>query len=136
MIRVLCVEDDPGMVAYLEARLETQPDIRLVAMAASASDAMSHLAREDVDVILLDYQLPDANGMQLFRTLGLWDSSCWMPTGRPRVLFCTGFIDEDLTAEARARGAAGLVPKLSAHQELLPALRTVAAGGQWFATAH
>ena len=95
MIRVLCVEDDPAMLCYLEARLETQPDIQVVGTAASASDAMSHLARQDVDVIVLDYELPDVNGMQLFHTLGLWDSSCWAPTGRPRILFCTGMIDDE-----------------------------------------
>ena len=128
MIRLLCVEDDPLVRTYLATRLELEPDLRVVAVAGDAGEALQLLAREPVDVVLLDYRLAGADGLQLLSAL--------RPTAQseagPRVLFCTGAPEAEFPAEARARGASGVVRKDRMAAELLPAVRAVAGGYDWF----
>src|SRR4051794_12787819 len=68
-IRVLCVEDDPLLRAYLAARLEMEPDVEVRGLVATAGEALTFLREEPVDVILLDYQLDGADGLQLLRAI-------------------------------------------------------------------
>lgn len=128
MIRLLCVEDDPLMRTYLATRLELEPDLQVVAVAGNAGEALQLLGREPVDVVLLDYRLEGADGLQL---LGALRSASHSEPG-PRVLFCTGTPEEDFPTEARARGASGVVRKDRIAAELLPAVRAVAGGYDWF----
>jgi len=128
MIRLLCVEDDPLVRTYLATRLALEPDVRVAGVVSSAGEAIAFLRREAVDLVLLDYQLEGADGMQLLGAL----ARAQAPHPTPRVLFCTGLADETFEAAARALGAAGVVAKTRMAAELLPALRAVSEGKQWF----
>ncbi|MFN3649966.1 MAG: response regulator [Armatimonadota bacterium] len=131
MIRVLCVEDDPSVRSYLATRLSLEPDVQLVGLAGSAGAVLTYLRQEEIDVVLLDYELEGANGLQLLSTRSQWRRAGGAEEP-PRVLFCTGFSDETLSGQAQAAGASGLVPKDRIGSELIPALREVAQGGAWF----
>jgi DNA-binding NarL/FixJ family response regulator len=124
-MRVLCVEDDVLVRTYLAARLELEPDLRVVGTVASAGEALRLLRAQPVDLILLDYRLEGADGLQLLRALTASGTA-------PCVLFYTGLADEYLERRARELGAAGVVSKTSAGDTLLRALRVVAGGGTWF----
>src|SRR3954451_3140286 len=63
MIRVLCVEDNPLVRAYLEQRLAIEPDIHVVSTVSHARGALTYLRQEEVDIVLLDYQLDHEDGM-------------------------------------------------------------------------
>ena len=62
MIRLLCVEDDPLMRAYLATRLQAEPDIQVVGTVPDAQRAMIHLRLGEIDVVLLDYHLQGTDG--------------------------------------------------------------------------
>lgn len=129
-IRLLCVEDDPLVRTYLTTRLSLEPDILVAAGVPGAAEALAFLREERVDLILLDYLLEGADGMQL---LGILRQNPPPDGGPPpRVLFCTGHADAAFDARARAMGAAGVIPKERMATELVPAVRAVAAGGLWF----
>lgn len=130
MVKLLCVEDDPLMRVYLTTRLGLEPDVRVVGAVGTAGDALGFVRRQDVDVILLDYRLAGADGLQLLGALGE-NLPPQMGAG-PRVLFCTGAADAEFELEARAHGAAGVVAKELISRELLPAIRAVAGGEMWF----
>lgn len=130
MVRLLCVEDDPLMRVYLTTRLGLEPDVRVVGAVGTAGDALGFVRRQDVDVILLDYRLAGADGLQLLGALG--DQFPQQVGDGPRVLFCTGLADAEFELEARAHGAAGVVAKELISRELLPAIRAVAGGENWF----
>ena len=127
MIRLLCVEDDPLVRTYLATRLALEPDIDLAGVLSNAGEALTFLQQEDVDVVLLDYCLEGVDGLQLLGALRQGEG------GRaPRVLFCTGAADDGFDAAARQIGAAGVIRKEQIAAELLPGLRAVAGGGEWF----
>src|SRR5437588_13027107 len=123
MIRLLCVEDDALVRTYLAARLELEPDLRMVGSVSSAGEALIFLRSEPVDVLLLDYRLAGADGLQLLRALS---QAPELAGPQPRVLFCTAADNETFNSEARQSGAAGVVGKERMAAELLPALRAVA----------
>lgn len=129
MIRLLCVEDDPLLATYLATRLGLEPDIQVAAVVPSATEAIGILRREPVDIVLLDYRLQGADGLQLLGALQALASS---PESGPKVLFCTGAADESFSMAARQHGAVGVVPKDQMSVQLLPAVRCVAEGGSWF----
>jgi DNA-binding NarL/FixJ family response regulator len=132
MIQVLCVEDDASVRDYFTRRLGQEPDIQVVAAVSDVERAMVYLQRQGVDVILLDLYLQGRDGTHLLRTMQPWQA--WLqgkPTG-PQVLFCSGQADAGFAAQARLLGARGVVAKERMAQELVPALRAVAAGETWF----
>src|SRR5689334_6979244 len=111
MIRVLCVEDDPLVRTYLTERLSLESDIGVVNAVPDAGSACACLREEEVDVVLLDYQLPGTDGLQLLQAISLWYEN--LPEGRrrPSILFCTGYGGDGFEVQARALGADGIVAK-------------------------
>lgn len=132
MVRVLCVEDDPMVRGYLCARLGSEPDVQVVGEAATAGAACTALREQEVDVILLDYHLEGADGMQLLQVISLWYDELPADRLRPAVLFCTGCTEAGFETRARAQGADGVVFKDRLAAQLVPAIRAVAAGRGWF----
>jgi DNA-binding NarL/FixJ family response regulator len=132
MIRLLSVDDDPLMRAYLATRLDAEPDIHVVSAVADLQRAMVYLRREAVDVLLLDYHLHGADGTQLVQFMCPWTRWSIIGDDRPAILFCTGFADDAFRSKARLLGARGVVAKERVATDLIPAVRTVAQGGSWF----
>lgn len=130
MIRILCVDDDPLMRTYLATRLAIEPDMQVVGVVGSAAEAMAHLARGEVDVVVLDYQMEGMTGLELLKAIApRTDGEQDLRSG---ILFCTGWADEVFIQEAQALGAAGVVAKEQMSTDLIPAVRAVAARGTWF----
>ncbi len=70
-VRVGVVDDHPVVVSGLEAVLGGIEDFEVVARAGTIADAEALLARDDLDVVLMDVRLPDGNGLELLeRTAG------------------------------------------------------------------
>ena len=67
MIRVLVVDDHPAVLTGLLVALRCEPGIVPVAGVSSAEEAMNEARRGDVDVALLDYHLPDEDGLGVRR---------------------------------------------------------------------
>lgn len=132
MIRLLCVEDDPLMRGYISARLAQEPEIEVVGAVADVQRAMNYLGRDDLDVILLDCQLHGMDGCELAQRMSPWTTGGAPGGGRPAILFCTGFSDEAFQAKARLLGARGVIGKERLAGDLIPAIRAVAGGGEWF----
>ena len=109
---ILIIEDDEidrkAMRRYLES--ET-PDIEIVE-SHNCAEGFSEMAKKGFDCILLDYQLPDGDGIEFLQKLMLSDVKC------PPILFLTGMGDELLAVEALKSGAADYIPKdiLSANR--------------------
>lgn len=92
-LRVLIVDDEPLARARLRALLDEMllPAAQVVADVAQAAAALPFLARREVDVVLLDVQMPGSDGLQLAGRLreGLW---------RPAVIFVTAHAEHALQA--------------------------------------
>lgn len=119
--RVL-VADDHGVVAEaLRALLDAQPDMQVVATAATGFEAQ-RLARElSPDVVLMDISMPELNGIEATRRIRELLPAC-------KVVMLSMHADSVHVQEALRAGAAGYVLKRGAAREALAAIRSVRAG--------
>jgi two-component system LytT family response regulator len=69
-IRVLIVESDSDMRATLRSLLESEPDMEIVGEASSGREAIDSVRRLAPDVVLLDVDLPETNGIEVVRNYG------------------------------------------------------------------
>lgn len=123
--RVLIVDDHAVVRAGLRAILHEQPDLVVVAEAASKTEAIAALAAGPCDVAVVDLALPDGSGLELLETLrGGTDD-------RPPVLILSSHRDNEYAIQALRHGAAGFLSKDMAPEELAAAVRRVAAGGRY-----
>ncbi|HZG92371.1 MAG TPA: response regulator transcription factor [Pseudonocardia sp.] len=121
MIRIAIVDDDALLRAGLRLLLETQPDLRVVTEAGTGREAVQQCRALTPDVILMDLRMPGMDGVEATRQLTAGDSGA-------RVLVLTTFDDEAGMFDAVRAGASGFLLKRAAPEELLAAVRAVAAG--------
>jgi DNA-binding NarL/FixJ family response regulator len=121
VIRVVVVDDQELVRAGFRAILETQPDLTVVGEAGNGAQALSVCATTRPDVVLMDIRMPVLDGITATTTLLARPSP-------PRVLVLTTFdLDEYVYAALKA-GASGFLLKNAPRDQLLHAVRAVAAG--------
>ena len=123
-IRIMIIDDHAVVRAGLRMLIENHPRMRVVAMASSASDAVDVLARESVDLILLDLDLGKENGLNFVQELRVANN------GAP-ILILTGLRDSAAHRQAVKLGAMGVVVKDQAAEVLIKAIEKVNAGEIW-----
>jgi DNA-binding NarL/FixJ family response regulator len=116
-LRVLIADDQPLMRAGFRAVLEAAGDIVVVAEAGNGTDAIQAAAEHAPDVILMDIRMPGMDGIEATRMLP-----------RQRVLILTTFGLDEYIIDALRAGASGFMLKDAPTQELVRAVRSVAAG--------
>ena len=121
MISVLIVDDHALFRAGLRCRLELEHDITPVAEAATAAQAVSKARALQPDLVLLDLLLPGTSGHEAIPELA-------KVSPRSRVLVVSSQAAPSSVRQALSAGAAGYVPKRASDQELVAAIRQVAAG--------
>lgn len=116
------IVDDQGMVrAGLRMLLDVEPDIEVVAEAGNGIEAVARAARHRPDVILMDIRMPELDGLEATRRVFAADEDA-------KVLILTTFNHDDLVYEALRAGASGFVLKDDPPEQLIAAVRTIAAG--------
>ena len=123
------VADDQLLVRQgIRALLELDGDLRVVGEASDGAEAVERVPRASPDVLLLDIRMPRKDGLQVLRELGA--SGALPPT-----LILTTFDDADVVLDGIRAGARGFMLKDVSYQQLLAAIRAVAAGGTMFQPA-
>jgi DNA-binding NarL/FixJ family response regulator len=120
-IRLLVADDQPLVRGGFRLLLANEPDIEVVAEAANGIEAVDKAARYEPTVVLMDIRMPELDGIEATRRILAAD-----PTAR--VLILTTFDLDEYVYEALAAGASGFVLKDERPEQLLMAIRTVAAG--------
>jgi DNA-binding NarL/FixJ family response regulator len=120
-IRVLVADDQAMVRGGFRMLLAEEPDLEVVAEAANGLEAIDKASRFSPGVILLDIRMPELDGLQATRRILEADPSA-------RVLVLTTFDLDEYVYEALAAGASGFVLKDDPPEELIRAIRTVAAG--------
>ncbi|MGH2731346.1 MAG: response regulator [Actinomycetota bacterium] len=121
-IKVLIVDDEHLVRAGFRAILESQSDIEVVGEASHGAEGVEAARRLRPEVILMDIQMAPVNGIEATARLGnlLGD-----PT---RVIMLTGFGLDEYVYEAMRAGASGFLLKNARPEDLIHAVRVVAAG--------
>jgi DNA-binding NarL/FixJ family response regulator len=120
-IRILVADDHPVVRDGLVAVLSTQPDFEVVGEAATGAEVVERVRALQPDVVLLDLEMPEMDGVAATRSL--------RNTGvRSRVLVLTSFAEDDRVRDAIQAGAVGYLLKDVRRPELLRAIRAAADG--------
>ena len=119
-IRVLLVDDHQLLTGSLAAILAREPDMEVVGEAGSVADAKA-MARERLDVVLMDYRLPDGTGAEATRAIKARWPAC-------RVVMLTAVNDDETILESIQAGADGYLTKDRAVEEVVSAVRQANAG--------
>lgn len=120
-IRVLVVDDQAMIRAGFRMLLGDEPDIEVVAEASTGLQAVHAAAKFDPDVVLMDIRMPELDGLEATRRIIAADPDA-------RVLILTTFDLDEYVYEALHSGASGFVLKDDPPEQLIAAVRTVAAG--------
>ena len=119
-IRVLLVDDHQLLTDSLARILSAEPDITVVGIAGTVADARD-LARDRMDVVLMDYRLPDGTGAEATRAI----KARW-PTAR--VVMLTAVQDDETVIETIQAGADGYLTKDRAVDDVVQAVRSARNG--------
>jgi DNA-binding NarL/FixJ family response regulator len=116
-LRVVIADDQPMMRAGFKAVLESTGDIQVVAEAGTGEEAVLAATEHAPDVVLMDIRMPGVDGIEATRRLP-----------RQRVLILTTFGLDEYIIDALRAGASGFLLKDAPTQEVVAAVRAVAAG--------
>ena len=121
-IRVLVVDDHALARTGFRMVLDTEPDIEVVGEAATGRQAVHSAGRLAPDVVLMDVRMPELDGIAATREIAGHGN------GAPRVLILTTFDLDEYVYDALAAGASGFLLKDVGPEQLIEAIRVVAAG--------
>ena len=124
-LRVVIADDQPMMRAGFKAVLEATGNIEVVAEAANGEEAIAAAREHAPDVVLMDIRMPGMDGIEATRRL----------PSRQRVLILTTFGLDEYIIDALRAGASGFLLKDAPTQEVVQAVRSVAAGDAVLAPA-
>lgn len=121
-IRILVADDHPIVRDGLVAVLSTQPDFEVVGEAADGRQVVEQALAFQPDVILLDLEMPEVDGVQALEQLRKLGKSV-------RAVVFTAFDTDERILSALRAGAKGYLLKGAPREELFNAVRVVHAGG-------
>lgn len=121
-IRVVVADDHPLYRAGIVGLLGTTVELEVVGEAATGTEAVGLVGELQPDVLVLDLDMPDLDGLGVLKALGTRNAAT-------QVLVLTMYADEDAVFEAMKSGAHGYLIKTADPGSVLEAVRTVADGG-------
>lgn len=121
--RVLVVDDEALLRTAFCSLIGAEDDLEVVGEAADGSDAVEQASRLSPDVVVMDVRMPVMDGIEATRQITSFE------TAKPaRVLILTTFDLDEYVFEALRAGASGFALKSRPLEELLSAIRVIAAG--------
>jgi DNA-binding NarL/FixJ family response regulator len=120
-VRVLLVDDQPLIRAALDMVITDASDLEVVGEAGTGDDAVRLAGELSADIVVMDIRMPGMDGIEATRRLT-------SASGGARVLVLTTFDHDDYVYGALRAGASGFLVKDMALDDILAAIRVVAAG--------
>ncbi|MGY1707098.1 response regulator [Geodermatophilus sp. SYSU D00697] len=120
-IRVVLVDDQAMVRTGLRMVLAAEPDIEVVGEAADGAAGVRVVTDTRPDVVLLDVRMPGMDGLEAARRI----VAAELPT---RIVVLTTFDEDEYVAAALRAGVSGFLLKVAPPEDLVAAVRTVAAG--------
>jgi len=122
---LIIADDHPMMIDGLIKVLDELPDIKVSGISGNGKELLSLIRRVPVDIILLDLQMPEMDGIEALKIIR-------KDFPRIKIIVFTNYDQPKLIRDIRAHGANGYLLKNSSSFVLKEAIRAVASGESWF----
>jgi two-component system response regulator DesR len=116
--RVFIVDNNEDLAWSLSALLGMQPDIEAVGHCSTGAECLAKARAARADVLILDFRLPDCTAMQVLEEARVTDANLG-------ILIYSGYLADELTAQAMAKGAAGYIAKGGSFELLAEEIRRI-----------
>ena len=123
-VRLLLVDDDDLVRMGLKMILESDPDLEVLGEAENGLQAVRMVDRMKPDVILMDIQMPEMDGIEATRLI----SEAAPSDEGPKVLILTTFEQDEYVFQALRAGASGFLLKRTPADDLIAGIKVVATG--------
>jgi len=120
-IRVVLADDQPLVRAGLRVLINDAPDIDVAGEAGTGAQAVQQVRETEPDVVVMDIRMPGMDGIEATRMITADENAT-------RVVVLTTFDDDDYVYAALRAGASGFLVKDMALEDILAAIRVIAAG--------
>ncbi len=120
-LRVFIVDDNANHSAGIKQLLEIQSDYSVIGIATNADDAIRRISEIEVDIVLMDMNMPDVDGVYAIQQI-------LSKRNDIKILALTGYDDPDLIYRAMKNGAKGYILKTMVTSQLIAAIEEVATG--------
>ncbi|MFD0687953.1 response regulator [Actinomadura fibrosa] len=127
-VRVVLADDQPLVRAGLRVLIADHPDLEIAGEAGTGAEAVALAAEARPDVVVMDIRMPGMDGIEATRAITARDAA-------PHVLMLTTFDDDEYVYGSLRAGASGFLVKDTALEDILAAIRVVAAGDALIAPA-
>ncbi len=124
MIKILIVDDHPVVIEGLSTALQSNPDLDISAHASTANQALAVLEDTPIDVILLDINLPDMDGIETCKLIKKKYPSI-------KIIGLTTYNQVSFISEMLRQGANGYLFKNTTLEEIITAVKSVFQGDQY-----
>jgi DNA-binding NarL/FixJ family response regulator len=125
MLKIAIADDHAMFVDGIESILSTEDSIQVVDKCFDGESVFTMLKKQDIDVILLDINLPDISGIEVAKRL-------YLEFPNVKVIALSMYNEESIVSEMLKNGAQGYILKNTGRTELVQAIETVASGQTYF----
>jgi two-component system, NarL family, invasion response regulator UvrY len=127
-LKILITDDHKIVREGLKEILLHLPEISVIEEAKNGDEALAMISKEDFDLILLDISLPDISGLEVLQSIK-------RKHPQQRVLMLSMYTQEHYALRTFKMGASGYLTKDTAAEELIEAVRKIAAGGKYISSS-
>lgn len=124
-ITVFIVDDHQMLIDGIRALLANESDFEIVGHALRSLEALEKLRKKKVDIIITDINMPDMSGIEFSRAIRLTHPD-------QKLLALSMFNEKSTITDMLDAGVSGYILKNTGKEELITALKTIAAGGTFF----
>ena len=128
MIKILIADDHPMIRYGLKQIISEQKDIKVTDEAENGKQVFEFLKKNEYDLLILDLNLPDINGVEILKKLK--HSKYKIP-----VLILSAFPEEQYAVRLIKAGASGYLNKIAVADLLIDAIRKIISGGHYISSA-
>lgn len=128
IISLFLIDDHQMLIDGIKALLEHEKEYHIAGTAFNANDALEHLKKMQVDIVISDINMPDMNGIDFARKIRLIKPD-------QKILALSMFGEKSTIHDMVDAGVKGYILKNTGKQELITALQKIASGGTYFSQA-
>jgi DNA-binding NarL/FixJ family response regulator len=121
VVQILVVDDSLPWQRFIQNHLETEPEFKVINVAADGSEGVQKANEAQPDIVLMDVSLPGMNGIEAARQIHRVSPGS-------KILFLSSMDDIELIQAAFEVGGRGYVFKWDAGRDLIPAIRAILLG--------